>query len=219
MPSLPPATGLEPPPRTCRPGRPRSEQARRAILASTLKMLENTGFSELCIEAIAADAGVGKTTVYRWWPSKAALIADAFAAAAEKALIFPNTGSVRSDMSVQMRRLVRILRSRRGRIVAALIGGGQSDPELITAFRERFLKPRRKNAYATLQRGVERGELPGDLDFDLVLDLLYGAIYFRFLIRHNSVTGTFVDQVCDRVLGGIQESARRRPEIERSPRS
>ena len=145
----------------CRPGRPRSEHARQAILGSTLKLLENTGFFDLSIEAIAADADVGKTTVYRWWPSKAALVADAFASSSEKELTFPDTGSVRSDMSLQMNQLVRILQGRRGRTVAALIGGGQSDPELIAAFRERFLKPRRREAYATLRRGIRKRRTSG----------------------------------------------------------
>src|SRR5215471_387527 len=111
------------------PGRPRCEQARRAILQSTLKLLRETGFPELSIEAIAADANVGKATVYRWWPNKAALVADAFFSMTDAKLRFPNTGSVRNDMNLQMKQLVRILRGREGRIVAALIGGGQSDPE------------------------------------------------------------------------------------------
>src|SRR6266851_8130649 len=110
------------------PGRPRCEQSRRAILQSTLKLLRETGFPELSIEAIAADANVGKATVYRWWPNKAALVADAFSASADQELRFPNTGSVQSDMSLQMRRLIRIFRSRRGKVVAALLAGGQSDP-------------------------------------------------------------------------------------------
>ena len=124
------------------PGRPRSEESRQSILRSTLKLLkQDGGFPELSIEAIAADANVGKTTVYRWWPTKAALVADAFLASADEELRFPNTGSVQKDMSLQMKRLIRILRSKRGKIVAALIAGGQSDPELLEAFRERFLWP------------------------------------------------------------------------------
>src|SRR5271157_2824872 len=107
------------------PGRPRSEQSRLAILRSTLKLLKQQGgFPELSIEAIAADANVGKTTVYRWWPTKAALVADAFSASAEEELQFPNTGSVYTDISFQMRRLIRIFRSQRGKVVAALLAGG-----------------------------------------------------------------------------------------------
>jgi len=185
------------------PGRPRSEQSRRAILHSTLKLLrQQGGFPELSIEAIASDANVSKATVYRWWPNKAALVADAFADSAEGELQFPDTGSVISDMSLQMRRLIRIFRSERGKVVAALLAGGQSDPELIEAFRERFLWPRRRQAYKTLQRGIDRGELPRNTNMDLLLDALYGPIYLRFLIRHDELRDEFADQLCALVLNG-----------------
>jgi len=184
------------------PGRPRSEHARNAILRSTLRLLQHTGFPDLTIEAIAADAGVGKATVYRWWPNKGALVVDAFASSAAHRLHFPDTGSVYRDMSLQMNQFLGILRTRRGRIVAGLLGAGQSDPGLLEAFRERFLRPRRQEAYQTLRRGIERGELPKGLDLDLVLDTLYGAIYMRFLIRHDELSERYINQVCRMVLGG-----------------
>jgi AcrR family transcriptional regulator len=194
------------------PGRPRSEESRQSILHSTLKLLKQQGgFPELSIEAIAADANVGKTTVYRWWPTKAALVADAFSASADEELRFPDTGSVQSDMSLQMRRLIRIFRSRRGKVVAALLAGGQSDPELIEAFRDRFLWPRRRQAYQTLQRGIDRGELPADINLDLVLDSLYGPIYMRFLIRHDKLEESFADEICGLVLGGLKCGSHRKP--------
>src|ERR1700690_201502 len=155
------------------PGRPRSEQARVAILRSALKLLGKSGFSDLTIEDVAARAGVGKATVYRWWPNKAALIADAFANSTTRKLHFPDTGSVRTDMSQQMCQVVKVFLSRRGRILAAILAAGQSDAGLITAFRERFMKPRRREAYATLRRGILRGELRKDVDMDLLLDSLY----------------------------------------------
>ena len=186
------------------PGRPRSEQARLAILRSTLKLLGENGFSDLTIEDVAAHASVGKATVYRWWPNKAALIADAFASSTTRKLHFPDTGSVCTDMSQQMRQVVKIFRSRRGRIVSAILGAGQSDRDLIAAFRERFLKPRRQEAYATLRRGIQRGELRADVDMDLLLDSLYGPIYMRFLIRHDKLTSDFVDRLCKLVLGGAR---------------
>jgi AcrR family transcriptional regulator len=186
------------------PGRPRSEQARMAILRSTLKLLGKNGFSELTIEDVAAHANVGKATVYRWWPNKAALIADAFASSTTRKLHFPDTGSVRTDMSQQMRQVIKVFRSRRGRIVSAILGGGQSDRDLIAAFRERFLWPRRREAYATLRRAIVRGELRKDVDMDLLLDSLYGPIYMRFLIRHDTLTPDFVDRLCELVLTGAR---------------
>ncbi len=192
------------------PGRPRSEGARLAILRSTLKILGKHGFADFTIEDVAAHAGVGKATVYRWWSNKAALIADAFASSTTRALHFPDTGSVCSDMSQQMRQLVKIFRSRRGRIVSAMLAAGQSDRDLIAAFRERFLKPRRQEAYATLRRGIARGELRKDMDLDLLLDSLYGPIYMRFLIRHDKMTPDFIDRLCELVLGGAKPYQRLR---------
>lgn len=187
------------------PGRPRSEESRQSILRSTLKLLKHHGgLAELSIEGIAADANVGKTTVYRWWPTKAALVADAFFASAEDELQFPNTGSVLRDMSLQMRRVIRIFRSERGKVVAALLAGGQSDPELLEAFRDRFLWPKRRQAYRTLQRGIDRGELPAQCDLDLILDSLYGPIYMRFLIRHDKLEESFADRICGLVLSGLK---------------
>jgi AcrR family transcriptional regulator len=192
------------------PGRPRSEEARQSILHSTLKLLGEKGFSELTIEAVAARANVGKATVYRWWPDKGALIADAFASSATRKLHFPDTGSVRSDMNQQMRQLIKVFRSRRGRIVSAMLGAGQSDHNLIAAFRERFMKPRRQEAYATLRRGISRGQLKKNVDMDLLLDSLYGPIYMRFLLRHDKLTPEFVDGLCELTLGENRSHAKPR---------
>jgi AcrR family transcriptional regulator len=191
------------------PGRPRCERARRAILSSTLKFLEAkaNGFADLTIERVAEEAGVGKATVYRWWPNKAALVADVFAGSVTQKLHFPDTGSVGRDMSQQMQQLVRILRSRRGHILSVILGAGQSDATLIRAFRERFLKPRRAEAYTTLRRGMVRGELPPDLDLDLVLDALYGPIYMRFLVGHDALSAEFVDRLCELVLNRASSPA------------
>ncbi len=205
------------------PGRPRSEEARRAILRSTMRLLETIGFGELSIEAIAADANVGKATVYRWWPNKGALVADALVSNAAKQLRFPDTGSVRSDICLQMKQWVEILRGRRGRIVAALISGGQSDKEVIEAFRERFVRPKRLDAYRILERGIERREIPAEIDKDLILDSLYGAIYMRFLIWQEGLTEKFVDDAVELVFSGAagQEHAgrngARKPRAERRP--
>jgi len=201
-----------------KPGRPRCERARQAILSSTLKFLEvkGNGFADLAIEHVAAEAGVGKATVYRWWPNKAALVADAFATSVHEKLHFPDTGSVTGDMSRQMQQLVRILRSRRGQILSVILGAGQSDATLIRAFRERFLKPRRADAYAMLQRGIMRGELPPELDLDLTLDALYGAIIFRFLVGHDGLSEDFVDELCRVVLQGAtskQQQRRTKPQM------
>ncbi len=138
--------------------------------------------------------------MYRWWPSKEALVADAFISGAEKKLRFCDTGSVWSDLKLQMNNLVRALR---GRIVAALIGGGKLNRKLSQAYRERYLEPRRQEARAILQRGLDQGELPPNLNLDLLLDVLYGPIDYRFLMQHNLLTDTLADEVCDLVMGSL----------------
>ena len=183
-----------------KPGRPRSEKARQAILQSTLNLLRDAGFADFSVETVAAHANVGKATVYRWWPNKAALIVDAFSASADEELRYPDTGSVVQDLKIQMVHLVEIFLSPRGKIVANLIGAGQADPELTRAFRERFLFPRRKEAYATLRRGIDRGEFAPDADLDIVLDSLYGPIYMRFLIGHRDLSIDFAERLCDSVM-------------------
>lgn len=188
------------------PGRPRSETARLAILESTCKLLRSSGFEGLTIEAVANDASVGKATVYRWWPDKAALVVDAFSASSSEELRFPDTGSVVQDMESQMVHLVKVFLGPRGRIVSSVIGAGQSDPELTRAFRERFVKPRREEAYTTLRRGIARGELRPDADLDLILDCLYGPIYMRFLIAHRGLSVEFAKQLCRAVMRGFLTS-------------
>ena len=136
-------------------------------------------------------------------------LADAFASSTTRKLDFPDTGSVSKDLSQQMRQVVKIFRSRRGRILSAILAAGQSDMDLIAAFRERFMKPRRQQAYATLRRGIRRGELRKNIDLDLVLDSLYGPIYMRFLIRHDKMTADFTDRLCALVMGGAQPSKKR----------
>ena len=193
-------------------GRPRSERARCAILNSTLKFFESrqNGYVDLTIEEVAAMASVGKATVYRWWPNKAALVADAFAFGATQKLRFPDTGSLVNDVTQQMQQLMKILRGRRGHVVSVILGAGQSEPTLLTAFRERFIMPRRVEATATILRGVARGELPDTVDIDHLLDALYGPLYFRFLIRHSELTPEFVESHCRLVLQRVLPVAKAR---------
>ena len=189
------------------PGRPRSEEARLAILSASLKVLAKTGFSDFTIEEVAERAQVGKATVYRWWPDKAALVADAFASSTVSKLHFPDTGSIYTDLSQQMRQLIRVFCSRRGRIVAAHLAAGPSARRVLTSFRDRFMMPRREEAYATVDRAIARGELRRNIDRDLLLDSLYGPVYMRFLIQHDPLTPEFVDHLCEMVLRGARPVA------------
>src|SRR5262249_48564442 len=123
------------------PGRPRSEKAHKAVMRSTLKLLERVGFNELSIEAVASRAGVGKATIYRWWPNKAELVIAAFASAVEKELRFPSAGPVLKSIHVQMKRWAVIFQSPLGQIVRTVIGAGQSEPEILDAFHAHWVEP------------------------------------------------------------------------------
>ena len=131
------------------------------------------------------------------------LVADAFMSSVIRETRFPDTGSVREDLRAQMQRLAGIFRGPRGRILRSLIGGGQSDPELIAAFSSRWLMPRRIEAFGILQRGIDRGQLPADIDRNMLLDTLYGPLYFRMLVGHGPLSSAFVDDVCDAVMSGV----------------
>jgi AcrR family transcriptional regulator len=185
------------------PGRPRSEKARTAILKGTLELLKRNGFNDLCIESVAARAGVGKATVYRWWPNKAELVIDAFASAVVKELRFPPAGSVQHAIRSQMKRWAVIFRSPLGQIIANVVGAGQSDPEILHAFQNQWVEPRRTEARKLLRQAMKNREIRSDLDPDTILDIFYGPLYLRLLVKNAPLTENFVDQVFDVVLSGL----------------
>jgi AcrR family transcriptional regulator len=164
-------------------------------MRSTLALLKQVGFHELGIEAVATRAGVGKTTIYRWWPNKAELVIAAFVSAVEDELRYPSNGPGLESIHQQMKRWAQIFRSPLGQIVATVIGAGQSEPEILAAFRAYWVEPRRLEARALLEDGKRRGEIRGDLDPDLILDLLYGPLYIRLLVRHAPLDEHFVSTV------------------------
>ncbi|HVZ18932.1 MAG TPA: TetR/AcrR family transcriptional regulator, partial [Terriglobales bacterium] len=160
------------------PGRPRSDEARKAILVSTLDLLEEVGFSSLCIEGIAARAGVSKATVYRWWKNKAELVVEAFLSMVGPELRFNTDEPLEDALRSQMHRLAKIFSSSVGTVIAAVIGAGQSEPEMLKAFTDGWIEPRRADARQLLQDEMDRGAMRDDVPPDVMLDLLYGAFYF-----------------------------------------
>lgn len=174
------------------------------MIRSTLALLKRTGFNELSIEAVAAHAGVGKATIYRRWPNKAELVIDAFASAVGKELRFPSAGPVLKSLHVQMQRWAVIFHSPLGQIVATVIGAGQSEPEILEAFRAHWVEPRRVEARALLLQAINKGELRADLDPDSALDLLYGPLYLRLLLKHAPLDRNFVDIVFEIVSPALR---------------
>lgn len=187
-------------------GRPRSAASEQAILAATWHLLQQGSVKDVSIEAIAREAGVGKSTIYRWWPSKATVIVDAFLKQVETTLPFPKAESASAALAQQMSKLVEVFRGDVGRIVAQIIAEGQCDSEALESFRDRFLTPRREAARLIILEGIESGEFDMGLDPDLAMDILYGPIYYRLLVGHQPLTLKFVEQLAEQVIPGWQQN-------------
>jgi AcrR family transcriptional regulator len=179
-------------------GRPRSERARTATLEAAGDLLGERGLTALSVDAIAARAGVSKATIYRWWPSKAAVVMDAFLERTGPQMPFPDTGSTREDLRRQMRSVIRLFNdAATSRPFVALIAESQHDPVLAAALRERFIAARRAAATEAFARGIERGYLRADLDVDIAIDALYGALYYRLLVSGEPLTPRYADRLLE----------------------
>jgi Tetracyclin repressor-like, C-terminal domain len=124
-----------------------------------------------------------KLTICRRWPTKAAIVTEAFLdqASSKFSLSFPDTGGVVDEFRRQMRACVKLLTSPYGKLLSTLLGGIQIDGQLAEAFRLRWLEPRRREAKEVLRRGIDRGEPPPGIDQEALIDALYRPLYFRLL--------------------------------------
>src|SRR5690349_19886122 len=185
-------------------GRPRGAEAPRAILTATADLLAERGLAAMSIEEVAARAGVGKTTIYRRWPSKGLLALDAFVISFRAEQPQPDTGTLRGDMLSALHAWVRaVTQTAMGPLLTGLIAEAQHDAELRGAWRDRVLEPMRTQHRVMLDRAIERGEIPATVDRDVVLDLFFGAAEHRLLLGHLPMTGDFIAEVVDMILTGI----------------
>jgi AcrR family transcriptional regulator len=182
-----------------RRGRPRSEDADRAILDSAFSLLAEQGYSGMTVEAVAVRAGVGKATIYRRWPSKAELTFDALDRI--PAIPDPERESLRADLVTWLGDLRENLAST-GPVLAALVGERPRHPELAKLI-DAWVDDRRKGLVTLLRRGVDRGELPADTDVNLAIDLLTGPIVGRVLFTGSPGGPHVVEPVVGSVLDGI----------------
>ena len=184
------------------PGRPRSVHADQAIIDAIVDLLVDRGYREVTIEAVAARAGVAKTTIYRRWPSKAEMVVEAISACKEDCLeAEPCSGKTVACSLVGM--LSRLSCSRVARILTGLAVEMAHNEELAVAVREGLLKPNREVVLATLRRGIDTGELRSDANLDVVADLLVGPMFFRILVSGAEVTPELASETVDLVLRGI----------------
>lgn len=183
-------------------GRPRSEEAHRAILDATLELLVERGYSALTVEGIAQRAGVGKATIYRRWPSKLPLVIEAFSEL--PGFEDPDTGDLVRDLETMLAAYLEHYRATPlGAVVPPLAGELPHNPELMKLFGS-VARERRRPLLAVLRRGVERGEIPADTDLDLAADLLFGPITVRTFFSRPQLDPALVPQAVRMALNGIR---------------
>ncbi|SCF69938.1 TetR/AcrR family transcriptional regulator [Streptomyces sp. Ncost-T10-10d] len=182
-----------------RPGK--GPRAAEAIFETTLRHLAERGYTRLTIEAVAQDSGVNKTTIYRWWPSKPALLRAAMLHARVLDIDIPDTGSLRGDLIALTEQITDLLTDGRTEPVARAMtsGTGLPDDELAALTRD-FFADRFSREQPVFARATARGELPENADPMLLLDLIAGAVWMRVLLRREPVPPDFARDVVDAVL-------------------
>ncbi len=180
---------------------PRKQEA---IFAATLELLAEHGYDKLAIEAVAARSAVNKTTLYRWWPSKDALLAAALTDSGLLSLDVPDTGSLRGDLLALARHIAALLTSEHtSPIVTATLTAAPRRPELADVARS-FFADRMAREQPIFERARARGELRDGIDPVSVMDLLAGAIWFRLLMRGGEASPAFLEETVNIVLDGAR---------------
>lgn len=175
-------------------GRPRSEASTQAVLSAAERLFGTNGYSKTSIEAIAKAAGVGKQTVYRWWPSKSHLAAAIYEQLAPSSAIVPDTGTLQSDIATMLRSLFAAYASGpAAALLSGLIVEAQGSNDSAMDFRAGFFDQRRVITVALFERARSRGEIPADTEIDLLSDMLIGAIWMRLLAGHAPLNDAFAD--------------------------
>ncbi|HEY8515797.1 MAG TPA: TetR/AcrR family transcriptional regulator [Candidatus Binatia bacterium] len=194
---------------TTRPGRPRSEAAKRAILRAALTLLKKHGVAGVTAEAVAERAGVSKATLYRWWPCAAAAAMDAFFEEINSRLPSVTTDAPLEDLRGRARHVARLLGGELGDALAELIATTHTDARLKEVFQERYLRPKRENLRREVDRAIAAGALRDDVDRDVMIDVICGAYYYRKLVRHIDTTPRTMDEIMSCVLEGLMPRAAR----------
>jgi AcrR family transcriptional regulator len=175
-----------------KPGRRRSESSRQAILEATLGLLREMSYAAFTMDAVAARAGTGKQTIYRWWSCKGALVLDALLAEANAQIPAPETGSLAGDLEAFLRATFRALRGDKGLapVLRALMVEAQVDPAFREVFRRALLEPRRALLAEVFSRGCGPRKLP-PAELQTLVDAIYGAMWYRLLVGHAPLDDAF----------------------------
>jgi AcrR family transcriptional regulator len=181
-----------------RPGRPRSQDARRAILRASLDLAEEHGPRGVSMDAIARTAGVSKETLYRWWRSKAEVLLEAAAERGEQHIPIPDTGTLRGDLRRFLRATADLADEPILRLLRAIAAEAAADPAFADLARDRFLSRRRDALALLLERAVQRGELSA-ANAATALDLVFGSLWYRVIFGVGPIDQAWADAVTDAV--------------------
>jgi AcrR family transcriptional regulator len=180
-----------------RPGRPRNETSREKILEAALSLVSEGGLASATMEGIAAAAGVGKQTLYRWWRSRAEILLEALGEHAASVIPEPNTGSLQRDLEEFLEATFRAGRRKRvgAPLLTALMAEAQVDTTFRARFRDGFIEARRAVLRRIFERAAERGETRRSFDADLGVDMLFGVMWYRMLVGHLPINDDLVVQL------------------------
>jgi AcrR family transcriptional regulator len=187
-----------------RKGRPPSEMAasHAVIMDAVYALLQVKSVRDLTMEAVAKRAGVGKPTLYKWWPTKATLVLAMLCERMAPKLEKPTVLTAEESLRFRARSLIKAFNGPFGRIVAGLIAEGQSEPAVLQEFFDRWISPRRNATITDLQRGKDAGELRSETEPELLNDAIFGAIYYRMLLRSGPLTTRFGEDLVEQVILG-----------------
>ncbi|PJJ70489.1 AcrR family transcriptional regulator [Diaminobutyricimonas aerilata] len=184
-------------------GRRRADEVRADVLAAVGRLVLDEGIAGLTFERVARIAGVSKTTLYKWWPSRGALALDGYFHAVERTLAFDATVDVRADLRHQLHSFAEVMATPGGRALLQLIGESQLDENLAVAYRALYSSGRRLLAHDRLTLAQQNGEIRAGVDVHVLVDQLWGAVYHRLLIPDEPVTPEFLDALVDNLFDGI----------------
>ena len=190
---------------------PRSVRAREEVLAATRQLLEEGGYPAATVDAISARSGVSKMTIYKHWPTRTAVAAEAFGGMMASAIPLPNTGDAVEDLREQVRRVSSFYAGKDGRVFGQLLAACTTDTEAAAYFRKCFLQSRRDAIAELWERVRAQGAARPDMDAETVTDILFGPLIFRLMTGHAELTAAQADLISDAALNGVLKMPACRP--------
>lgn len=183
-----------------RVGRPRSEKSQEAILSAIRDLLSERGGAGLTIEGIARRAGVGKPTIYRWWPSLADIVLDVLLRQADTQIVVPSRLSLRATLRRFLRQSVKAIVDGAGVHLRFLMAQAQQDEAFRQRFRDHFTERRRAVLKSIFVQAQKRGEIGSAHDVELLTDVVFGTLWYRLLIGHASMDEALADDLTEVIL-------------------